>query len=120
GRAAGRKAREYYDFGSCPAGGSLTSESNCCDFVHSASSALPMYFAPPLQNSGVIAASSAVASFSFTSGNTFFRSLIAWSGWSSAKLHPLRLAAMNFFTTSGLLFRYSSLAKIDVLTVGTP
>ncbi len=64
-----------------------------------------MYFAPPLQNSGVIAASSCAASFSFTSGNTVLRSLTALSGLSSAKLQPLRLAAMNFFTTSGFSLR---------------
>ena len=58
-----------------------------------------------VQKSGVIAANSAAASFSLTSGNTVFTSLIALSGLSSAKLHPLRLAAMNFFTTSGLLLR---------------
>ena len=79
-----------------------------------------MYFAPPLQNNGVIAANSAVASFSFVSGKTAFTSLIAFCGLSSAKLHPLRLAAMNFLTISGFSLRKLSLAKIDVLTVGTP
>jgi hypothetical protein len=88
--------------------------------VQSASSALPRYFAPPLQKSGVIAFISAAASFSFTSGNTTLTSLIVLSGLSSAKLQPLRLAATNFLHELGLSFRYWLLAKIDVLTVGTP
>ena len=79
-----------------------------------------MYFAPPLQNSGVIAASSVVASFSFTSGKTVLRCLTVLAGLSSAKLQPFRLAAMNLRTTSGFSLRNWSLAKIDVLTVGTP
>jgi hypothetical protein len=79
-----------------------------------------MYFAPPLQNSGVIAASSAVASFSFISGNTCFRSFTALAGLSSANAQPFRLAAMNFLSTSGFSLMNASLAKIDVLTVGTP
>jgi hypothetical protein len=41
--------------------------------------------------------------------------LTAFSGLSSAKLQPFRLAAMNFLTSSGLSFRKLLLAKIDVL-----